>query len=186
MVGIAEPPKPAEIETILDFLRKYYVQYSMAEITKAFELYCAGKLPTGRDEPKHFNAFSLQFVGRVLNCFTQYQNSLPKPQAKAAGLLEEPPPLDDKGSFDFIVKFKKKNGSYPTVAPYLNAYRFIKGKLNLSAEARAEMKESVHALIVARMQLTRHESYHRSKELNELTVSECKRILVKKYIDENC
>lgn len=82
-VGINKVPDQYEATRITDILKRYYSNFSLAEIKLAFELSLVGELddylPRGRDskaDNNHYQKFNIDYLTKILNAYRNYQNKV--------------------------------------------------------------------------------------------------------------
>lgn len=97
-VGFRVPSEPDEwayiCTRLLDFLKRYYSQMTLADIKLAFELAATGELneylprdTAGNPDKNHYQQFNVEYFAKILNAYKRKQNGV---ISKAYKALPEP------------------------------------------------------------------------------------------------
>lgn len=134
LVGCREFPTDQQgmqlIKLIQDFINEEY-KFTGKQVTEAFklavkrELWLDGK----RVDPSTFGQhLSVNIVGQVLTAYKEHKrDSTARPSGYNYNQLPEKRTVNisDADAYDLVLRWTKRDGKPPFVAPYLGAYRYL-------------------------------------------------------------
>lgn len=186
-------PKLEENQVMLlaKFIIYEFATLSMLDIEKAIFKAKAGKLDCN---PADYNKLSIDFIGRILSCYTEYKRKQTiieqAKEVEAKENLKLEYNVDEgKQSFEFIKScFDKKEE--PFIADYCSAFKFMEdeGLINLTNDEKAmfldlvieELNEEIRKMKVQRKNPNHLKNLLASKEKIK---NECRKRLVIKYFE---
>ena len=134
----------SEITLILAiWIKEQFGDMSMQDVAIAFDLVTAKKI--GADI-RHYNSFSKQYIGEVLNAFKDFRNKQMKlfKESEASKQLEEPKPqVTNQEMYEGIKRIALETGKIMKVADWTGAYNYAwKEKLiyRMNDQERKEYK----------------------------------------------
>ncbi len=81
------------MQILYAFCKEQYKDFSPEEIKKAFDLFNANKLE--KNDIKHFNAFSCNFLGKILGEYRKYRRTKLK-HVKTDNMIENKPSIEER------------------------------------------------------------------------------------------
>lgn len=145
-MGIDRVNKTEVLLSISQWIKDQFGDLSMQEVALAFDLVTAKKIGS---DIRHYNSFSKQYIGEVLNAFKDFRIKQMKlfKESEANKQLNEPKPqVSGKEMYEGIKKIALETGKIMKAADWTGAYNYAwKEKLvkRLNEQERAEYKESV-------------------------------------------
>lgn len=131
-VGLREPISDIEMSAIVNFIKSQFGEFTMEELSLAFELAMARKLNT---EASAFNSFSCEYVGRVLSAFREFRREANRKKIKCDAAQKSIAMLSDEDlrtreeknqdSFNAITTYIEENKSMPIIWAWDSIYEHI-------------------------------------------------------------
>ncbi len=129
------------------WIKEQFGDLSMQEVALAFDLVTAKKIG---QEIKHYNTFSKQYIGEVLNAFKEFRNKQMKlfKEMEANKLLQEATPgATGREMYESIKKTALDTGKIMKMADWTGAYNYAWSQKNLiyrmDEQERNEYKQGV-------------------------------------------
>lgn len=145
-MGIDKVNKTEVLLSISQWIKEQFGDLSMQEVALAFDLVTAKKIGS---DIRHYNSFSKQYIGEVLNAFKDFKIKQLKlfKESEATKQLNEPKPqVSGKEMYEGIKRIALETGKIMKVADWTGAYGYAWKKnlvKRLSEKERQEYKESV-------------------------------------------
>ena len=120
VTGIREQnlPSSIEAEVLVDFIQEHFYNYTLDEVKLAFKLCVAGKLDLSEKDRKHYENFSCEYFGRVMDAYkswAKYQKQMMSKQTSRDNQNEKLLAMPKKADWtDYIEETYKqfKYGKY--------------------------------------------------------------------------
>ena len=176
---------------ITDFLRGNYPAMPLSEVSHAFKLYAAQKLDF---KDSIYNNMNPTFIGKVLTSYFEHKRksnllSLPQPETKALPEAEIPKEKERENSFKFIETIYSKEGKFPIVANWVDAYFHLHktGLINTTKEEFEAEKEQIRAALKNEVGRKREmgikECFEKIQLSDEISIKkEAAKNIVQKYV----
>lgn len=131
--------------SLAQWIKDQFGDLSMQEVSLAFDLVTAKRIG---NEIKHYNTFSKQYIGEVLNAFKDFRNKQMKlfKESEAQKLLDEPKPQASGQEMYEGMKRLADKGEIMKVGDWTGAYNYAwTNKLihRMSEQERTEYKDAI-------------------------------------------
>lgn len=148
-IGIRNPPDVSTINSIRDFVYKYYKHFTPADINEAFMHAMAQGI-------EHYGSMDMQLVAKCLNSYRHIVDARVKSaeQKTTQKLLDRAPEINEREAYQYLVQYMNENGEPPIIYCWHKAYHGMLGSLP-TATAREAIKSEVDSMVdgcVARIQ----------------------------------
>ena len=149
-VGVTVPPTAdQELPELVAYIITHFGFMPLDEISYAFELSTALKLPT---QAAHFNAFNQRYVGAVLGSHQDYFKAEYRKYAEIERKKKEeednrevkPQDQDIESAYDLLKGFVIKNGTFPIAWNWQGAFMFAEKReyIKMTRDQKMEALET--------------------------------------------
>lgn len=187
--GIKDTPDELTEGLLLDYFKTRLQGFTFDDFRLAFTMNAAGEFGQRVD---HFNLLDIKFVSQVMDLYLEQKIAVSR---RIKALL---PPPDDKiitpdESYAGLVGYVKKHGTFPLTWSWNLAYQYMEEMLMIteSLEDKNKLYDDVYHRINNSVQLkilSMRDTIERGQLLEsipEQVKTECRKILIKKYLDSN-
>lgn len=176
-IGISRKLHRLEQDVIFNFIKSQFGGLTLEEITEAFTLHSGCKFQfwwNGRqvNTIPHFDKFSTDYVGNVLNKYQQYiadQRQKVDRTAPEKFVREPYTPEVGKKQFEFIKKCFEKDGKPPFIANWMDAFKWMEDEKIIELEDIE--KEAIKNAVINQMHHEVKERRSKKKDVTNLLQS---------------
>lgn len=188
IVGIKERNFPDAIErtVLFNFIRKKYAGHTSDEIRLAFEKAVARELDLEEGEIKHYENFSCEYFGRIMNAYRKWAKKEDAKINSNVQTLISLPEISDQELIEGARQCFSLTGMHELISPDVFDLLVKEGKIKMTRQHKLELMESVERSVAARRKEDSDYSSDWAKCIDpeERLRNECKKKAVANYFNQ--
>lgn len=171
-LGLREPHDKKELGLLLAFLKNQYGDFTMPEISLAFELAMTQQLNI--DNINHYQSFSAMYLSMILNSYREFRSDIRmkkialEQKQKELNEIKSRPSIEEreKQNYEGLLKYINDKKQLPIAWDYEGCYNHMEriGIINLTDGQKAEYKNKIEERIKSEAKLVAMEEGNKAMQ----------------------